>query len=384
MPIPGDVLEGRYCIERILGSGGCADVFQARDIRLGKPVAIKASRPQAGMEATCFEREAMLLAELDHPAVVPVTDFFVADGQQYLVMARVEGRDLQQVLDQTVGYLQPLQVLGWIDEVCDALEYLHGRPAAVIVRDLKPSNLMLDVHGRVRLIDFGIARRTVVGRDTTAVLKGLGTDGYSPVEQYTGAPTDARSDIYSLGATAYTLLTRVVPAVSVARLSGDAVLQPPVMLNPDISLEFEAVLLKMMALQKADRYQSAALLRADLRRLIEQASGGTPACAPSPLVPPAPAVPVLPMLGCSPQEPALSSLIACSEAGRRLWREAQGNRLLELRFLSPFTTVFSGSRDQALQALRSTLAVGLSARLIPDWDPLMRGVSYMVVVEHRA
>jgi serine/threonine protein kinase len=352
---PGDILEGRYVVEQLLGSGGSSEVYRARDSRLGKCVALKISDAGDGL----LEREAHLLAALEHPAIVPATDFFEHGGWQCLVLQYVTGRDLQAVLDATIGYLAPLEVLHWADQMCDVLAYLHARQPAVLVRDLKPANVMLEPDGRIRLIDFGISRRLVPGCRTTAHVQGYGTDGFAPVEQYGGGATDARSDVYALGATLYALLTHVVPPVSVARLSGNAVLQPPSMLNPDIGIELEKILLRALEPRQRDRYQDVNDMRAELKRVMESLR------RPSQPVPP-PVAPALTPVIVIPAPFVASTTVQ--------WAEP-------LRYRSPFTRVYCGQLDEARQVLARTLRSGLSARLLPEVEPSSE-LSWMVVVEH--
>ncbi|HEY3997935.1 MAG TPA: serine/threonine-protein kinase [Candidatus Xenobia bacterium] len=267
----GTRLQGKYLIERILGQGGMGAVYQAVIPALGgKRVAIKEmmvaiENPAARQGAVRqFKREAELLALLDHPGLVDVSDAFEENGNQYLVMALIEGITLEGAMQQTDGFLGTGQVLGWVSQLMDVLEYLHTQTPPIIFRDLKPTNIMLDARQRVRLIDFGIARSFDTDSHTTTIIKGACTPGFSPVEQFGGGTTDARSDIYALGATMFMLLTRAVPPVSVQMMSGEDVMRDPVSLNPAIPRALGDVILKMMGQRKTDRYQTIGEVRAAL------------------------------------------------------------------------------------------------------------------------
>lgn len=232
-------LAGRYQIVRRIGQGGMAAVYQAQDANLvGRNVAIKemsdaslsdpAERQQAVL---AFQQEAQLLLSLDHPHIVRVFDFFPAGNKYYLVMDYVDGASLEDLLTQRGHAFGEPEVLTWLYQLCDALCYLHERTPPIIFRDLKPSNIMVDRSGAIKLIDFGIARRFRPGQrlDTTA----LGTAGYAPPEQHGKGQTDARSDIYALGVTAHRLLTGYDPTLTPFQLPSARKLNPNV--SPAIS-----------------------------------------------------------------------------------------------------------------------------------------------------
>ncbi len=276
----GAVLQGKYLIEKTLGQGGMGAVYRARVTSLaGKPVAIKEMVVDIDDDAmrtaaiAQFHREAEMLAGLDHPNLVDVTDYFEEAGHQYLVMSLVDGQTLEVIANQAPGFLPIQDVVAWTQTLCDVLGYLHGQTPPIIFRDLKPDNIMLDSRQRIRLVDFGIARVFEAGSRTATFVKSVGTPGYSPVEQHGGSSTDPRSDVYALGATVYTLLTKTVPPVSVNLMSGDESLIPPEAINPAIPAALSAVVLKMMGLRKEDRYQSMA----DVRQALQEATGGAAA-----------------------------------------------------------------------------------------------------------
>jgi tRNA A-37 threonylcarbamoyl transferase component Bud32 len=210
---PGTVLEGRYRILREIGQGGFGSVYQARDLqRRGRLVAIKQIdlgllKPRQIIEATdAFNREITFLSTLSHPHLPKIFGHFTDASHWYLVMQYIKGQTLEECIQQSRhGYLPTNQVLKIGQALTDVLGYLHSRRPPVIFRDLKPANIMLTPGGHVYLIDFGIARRFAPekARDTGP----LGSPGYAAPEQYGHAQTDARTDIYGLGATLQTLFT---------------------------------------------------------------------------------------------------------------------------------------------------------------------------------
>jgi hypothetical protein len=264
--VPGIVLNNRYKILRLLGQGGMGAVYLAEDINLpGRQVAVKENFDPSAAAQDQFKREALILARLRHQNLPQVTDHFIerASGRQYLIMDYVEGDDLETLLAQR-GPLPETEALNWIAQVLDALEYMHfwvdpttGQAAPVIHRDIKPANIKVTPQGRVMLVDFGIAKyQTGAGTQTGAR---AASPGFSPVEQYTGG-TDARSDIYAVGATLYCLLTGQVPPESPAIAAGTP-LPPPRKLNPAISPNTEQVILRAMQIQATARYQNVRELR---------------------------------------------------------------------------------------------------------------------------
>ncbi len=181
---------------------------------------------------------------------------FEEHGKAYLVMEFIEGKTLEKVQNDANGPLNEQLVMGWALQLCDVLNYLHTQPQPIVFRDLKPSNVMVTKNGQVKLIDFGIARifKSTAARDTTT----LGSRGYAPLEQYGRGQSDARSDIYALGATLYDLLTKTVPTDAPTRRINPPLFENPRRLNPAISIETERIILKAMAEEPRDRYQTAA------------------------------------------------------------------------------------------------------------------------------
>ncbi|MCB0204426.1 MAG: protein kinase [Anaerolineae bacterium] len=269
----GQILQGNYRIVGSLGHGGMGSVYLAEHTRLGgRKFAIKESVPEANADPQTladlrnqFYVEAKTLAALDHPNLPKVSDYFAIGDNEYLVMDLVEGEDLQQVLDHHVQqFHMPLPetaVLGWAYQVLNALEYMHGqRPAPIIHRDIKPGNIILTPTGVVKLVDFGLVKLLDHdGQGTSAALRGMGTPAYTALEQYPGneSHTDARTDLYGLGATMYHLLTGVPPANVRDRLLNPKTLDKPRNLNPKLSTRTEAAILKAIEVHPDQRFQSA-------------------------------------------------------------------------------------------------------------------------------
>jgi serine/threonine protein kinase len=251
----GQVLNNRYRITKLLGQGGFGAVYRAWDLSLKKPCAVKQNfetSPQAHQQ---FEREAVILARLHHPNLPRVTDHFtIPEEAQYLVMDFVEGEDLQEILDHRGGPLPESQVLPWIEQVCDALTYLHNQVPPIIHRDIKPANIKVTPQGQAMLVDFGIAKVYDPNLKTTLGARAV-TPGFSPLEQYGQGSTDPRSDVYSLGAMLYTLLTARQLPESTQRAVRDTVI-PPERLNPSISPPVVAAIKQAIQVDAAHRLQS--------------------------------------------------------------------------------------------------------------------------------
>jgi len=197
-----------------------------------------------------FEREANILASLSHPGIVQIYDFFSEGDRSYLVIEYVDGKDLEAVLAETEGFLAETQVVHWAIQVCEVLSYLHShQPRPIVFRDIKPANIMLDSHGRIRLLDFGIAKIFQSGQKGTMI----GTEGYTPQEQY-GGIAEPRVDIYALGATLHHLLSKQDPR-----------LEPPFSFherpihktNPTVSRELTDIINRALEYDPNDRYGSA-------------------------------------------------------------------------------------------------------------------------------
>ncbi len=265
LPI-GSVLQERYEIETILGIGGMSVVYKGRDLRFRnvyRPCAIKEMIDRSPDTQTRsitwknFEREASLLATLNHPAIPKIYDYFVEGGRIYLVLEFIEGKNLEDILEASPGPLEEEQVVRWAIQICDVLSYLHNhRPEPIIFRDMKPSNVMVTPDDRVVLIDFGIARIFEADRKGTMI----GTEGYSPPEQYRGI-AEPRGDIYALGATMHHLLTKCDPRLETPFTFHE---RPVRALNPKVSAALEAVIMKALEYDVRQRWSSAAEMRAAL------------------------------------------------------------------------------------------------------------------------
>jgi serine/threonine protein kinase len=289
---PETVLRGRYNIDTPVGQGGMGAVYRADDLRLeGRVCAIKEIRPDpdATPEALAqsreqFQREASTLARLDHPNLPKVSDTFTEDGREYLVMDFVGGRDLRQLMEERRRrgkFLDEEDVLQWVDQLCAALTYLHSQDPPVLHRDIKPANIKLTPEGLIKLVDFGLVKLLAADDSrTVTVLQGRGTVAYTPLEQYGGdtGHTDARSDVYSLGATLYHLLTNQPPADAKQRFLNPSALVSPRAINPRISPATERAILVAIAMHPDQRPPNVAAFR-DLLH------GGSIAPALVPLVP---------------------------------------------------------------------------------------------------
>jgi Tol biopolymer transport system component len=254
---PGSLLHDRYRILEELGRGGMGAVYRAQDTSLGVDVAIKENFFTTPESERQFKREASLLATLRHPHLPRVTDHFVIPDQgQYLVMDFVPGRDCRQILEAQNGPLPQDEVLRWMREILDALIYLHSRPQPIIHRDIKPGNIKITPEDRAVLVDFGLAKIHDASRSTTTGAKAF-TPGFAPPEQYGLGRTDARTDIFSLGATMYMLLSGKLPEDSLERAMGHVELTPIEELNSSVSPQVAAAIEKAMAPRPENRYQTA-------------------------------------------------------------------------------------------------------------------------------
>jgi beta-lactam-binding protein with PASTA domain/tRNA A-37 threonylcarbamoyl transferase component Bud32 len=282
------LLGGRYELDGVVGRGGMAEVYRARDIRLDRIVAIKTLRADLARDQIFqarFRREAQSAASLNHPSIVAVYDTGedMATGVPvpYIVMEYVDGRTVRDLL-QDGHRLLPERSLEIIDGVLRALDYSHQ--AGIVHRDIKPGNVMVTRNGDVKVMDFGIARAMSDAQATmTQTAQVIGTAQYLSPEQARGERVDSRSDLYSTGCLLYELLTGRPPftgdspvAIAYQHVRENPI--PPSRVDPDVPVWADAIVLKAMAKSPADRYQTAGDMRADLQR----AASGLPVAAAPP------------------------------------------------------------------------------------------------------
>ncbi len=245
-------------ILRTIGQGGMGAVYKAQDIKRQSVCAIKEMSlsmvpPEEQDQAVAnFKAEAQMLANLKHINLPSVTGYFTEGARHFLVMEYIEGMTLDEYLEHNNAPFPERRVLGWARQLCDVLDYLHSQQPPIIFRDMKPGNIMLMRNGRVKLIDFGIARffRHASSQDTQL----LGTPGFAPPEQYGKAQTDERSDIYSLAMTLFQLMTFTLSEKGFGLHDVQSV-------NPEISLPVARALEKATALSPEDRFQSVDAFR---------------------------------------------------------------------------------------------------------------------------
>jgi len=271
MPLSqGQLINNRYRIVKLIAQGGFGAIYRGWDLSLSRPCAVKENLETSPEAQSQFIREATMLANLSHHNLPRVTDYFTLAGQgQYLVMDFVEGEDLQDMLERTGEPLPEQRVLPWIEQVCSALSYLHQQNPPIIHRDIKPANVKITPSGQAMLVDFGIAKLYDPLSKTTAGARAV-TAGYSPVEQYGQGRTDARTDVYALGATLYTVLTGCVPPESTQRVVEDQLI-PPQRLNPYISTEIISTITKALQIEPGKRFQSIADFNTSLKAPISHA-----------------------------------------------------------------------------------------------------------------
>ncbi len=273
--LPRDtILEGRYRIVRRVGRGGMGAVYEARDLRLGHTVALKQSLTNDARILKQFEKEARLLAQLNHSVLPKVSDFFTENQRAFLVMQFIEGDDLAALLAQNPGPLPPQTVVAWADQLLDAIIYLHTHDRQIIHRDIKPHNLKVTSSGKIALLDFGLAKSQVTAGHSETYGESLHgySPRYAPLEQIHDTGTTPQSDIYALGATLYHLLTGAKPVDAITQVTALMTSQPNPLrpaheLNPAVGVELSAVLSRAMAHEASKRFRTASDFRDALRRL---------------------------------------------------------------------------------------------------------------------
>src|SRR5271154_3659599 len=278
------LLGDRYELEGVVGRGGMAEVYRARDLRLDRVVAIKTLRADLARDQTFqarFRREAQSAASLNNPSIVAVYDTGEDMSIPFIVMEYVDGKTVRELLNE--GHrLLPERTLEIVSGVLRALEYSHQ--AGIVHRDIKPGNVMVTRNGDIKVMDFGIARAMSDAQATmTQTAQVIGTAQYLSPEQARGERVDARSDLYSTGCLMYELLTGRPPftgdspvAIAYQHVRENPI--PPSRVEPDVPAWADAILLKPRAKSPADRSQTAADMRADLQR----AASGLPVAAAPP------------------------------------------------------------------------------------------------------
>jgi serine/threonine protein kinase len=250
-------------IQDVIGVGGMGSVYRARDLHFPNVVKLVAVKeminraPDPLLRKTIvknFEREANILATLNHPSIPRIYDYFSESNRSYLILEFINGTDLEIVINETNGFLAEERVLGWAIELCDVLDFLHShKPDPIIFRDMKPSNVMINQHDHIILVDFGIAKPFQTGKKGTMI----GTEGYSPPEQYRGE-AGPMADIYALGATIHHALSRRDPRLE-PPFSFDN--RPLRKINTAVTPELEAVVNTALQYNPEDRFPSSALMK---------------------------------------------------------------------------------------------------------------------------
>jgi serine/threonine protein kinase len=270
----GEILRERYTIRRIIGQGGMGSIYLADDLRLeGRLCALKevehdSSLPNDMLDQAReqFQREASVLARLDHPNLPKVSDFFSDGERDYLVMDYIPGKDLRTLMieaRQRDEFIPEPEVLAWAAQLADALIYMHGQDPPILHRDIKPSNLKLTPSGLIKLVDFGLVKILASEEMTITVLQGRGTALYTPLEQYGGdtGHTDARSDVYAFGSTLYHLLANQAPVEARERFLHPGSLTSLREIRPDISVRTERAIVWAMHLHPDERPQDVNAFR---------------------------------------------------------------------------------------------------------------------------
>lgn len=259
----GYILNNRYRIVKLLGQGGFGAVYKAWDLNLSYTCAVKENLDISAESQRQFLREATVLARLSHPNLPRVTDHFIIPEQgQYLVMDFIEGDDLQTMIEKS-EIVPAEQVKRWILQVMDALIYLHSRVPPVLHRDIKPANIRVTPEDKAYLVDFGLVKQVESTLKTAVGARAI-TAGYSPPEQYGSGNTNARSDIYSLGATMYTLLTGLQPPESIQRATGET-LRPVNVVNPAVPASLSNLVMRAMAVNPMDRFSDVMQMKGALQ-----------------------------------------------------------------------------------------------------------------------
>lgn len=274
---PNTVLQNRYKIVNLIGKGGMGEVYLAVDQRLGSAIALK--RTTVGddpMLADAFEREAKTLANLRHSVLPKVSDHFSENDEQYLVMDHISGDDLSQRLKETKKPFPLNWVMFWADQLLEALTYLHTNEPPIIHRDIKPQNLKLTDENQIVLLDFGLSKNALGQTRVTTSGSVVGyTPHYAPMEQIRGSGTSARSDIYSLSATLYQILTNTVPPDALTRADGLLAnlpdpIKPIYEINSEVPKSISDIIMDGMEISQEKRPANARDMQKALRRAFNK------------------------------------------------------------------------------------------------------------------
>ena len=276
---PGTLINQRYQIVGQVGKGGTGEVYEAIDTRLRHRVALKQMLITDPAYARVFEHEAILLADLKHIRLPKVTDHFSDSNGQFLVMEFIPGADLAALLQQQGGPFPVAQVLLWADQLLELLAYLHNRTPPVLHRDIKPGNLKVAQDGTLMLLDFGLAKGVLTQTHLTSDRSVFGyTEAYAPLEQIQGTGTEARSDLYAVGATLYHLLVGTPPPDALTRAAQllnqqPDPLRPPHERTPAMPQAVSAALVQALSIQITARPANATVLRDALRAALPSSAG---------------------------------------------------------------------------------------------------------------
>jgi serine/threonine protein kinase len=266
---PQALIKGRYRVGRRLGEGGMATVYLGHDLLLGRDVAIKSPRPQFSADPGSrarFEREARAAAALSHPNIIDVYDVGEDDGTPFIVMELVRGQSLKAIIAADAPF-HPDDVAELLEQIGGALDYAHAR--GYVHRDIKPGNILVDEHGRARLVDFGIAKGLADG-DLTEAGSSLGTVGYLSPEQAAGLMATPASDVYSVGVVAFEMLTGELPfaaetPVGLAMRHMNDPAPRPSHVVPGLPLQIDSIILRALAKDPTKRWGSAGAFARALR-----------------------------------------------------------------------------------------------------------------------
>jgi len=359
-PLPiGTTLKGRFTITRLIGGGGMAWVYQVEERRPNglthiwamKELRLDSKDPKAEAEAyQLFEQEAHILVRLRHPNLPRLSAFFSENGRSYLVMEFIPGESLKKRLQDANAPILESQVLDWAIQICEVLHYLHTQDPPVIFRDMKPSNVMVTPEGVIKLIDFGIARTYKKGKlkDTLA----MGSENYAAPEQWGKAQSDARADLYALGATIYHLLTNVPPMPAFV----PALSLPLRQYNPAVSEATARAVEKAMSREREQRYPNAMAMRDALV-----------ACLPAPLRQQQARARQRPQ--ARPPQPQPTPTIPTSQAPPKLCLLCQTPNLAEARFCRRCGHSFVGMRSAFVRIIQPP---GV------NWEMPIRGKSLLL------